>query len=236
MKLKALNKNTEKYGFSQTLEFNNPQFNGHQIGVAICIQNNITNKIEKNYLSETLGDEQTRDFLLGELLHESKAVFITENITQLDDITNDLVPKTIFYMPYFVEEHSRFKPTVINDNVSGAYNVYYDIEAELVFADDGLCRYLTTSFKTCNVPFVDLINDFFEYSDDEVLAALGIKWQEETMETDAGYALDFYNEAGQKFILTFRNMEKLKDIMVSMRMTNIVCHIDKEEQNGDESE
>lgn len=234
MKLKALNKNTEKYGYPQTMEYDNPNFNGHQIGVVICIQNNVTQTIEQNFLPEKLGDEDTRTFLLGELLHEKKAVLITDVITQLDKDTHDLVPKTLFYMPYFVEEHSRFKPTVINDNVSGACNVSYDIEVELVFADEGLCRYLTVPFKTRNVPVFELVEDLFD--DEEALEELGIKWQEETYEADAGYALDFYNEAGQRYNLTFRTGEKLRDILVSMRMISIVCHIDEEEEDGNESE
>lgn len=234
MKLKALNKNTEKYGFPQTMEYDNPNFNGHQIGVVICIQNNVTKAIEKNFLSESLGDEQTRDFLLGELMREEKAVLITEVITQYDESNHELVPKTIYYMPYFVEEHTRFKPTVIDDNVSGACNVSYDIEVELIFADEGLCRYLIVPFKTRNVPVFELVNDLFD--DEDALEELGIKWQEETEDEEAGYALDFYNEAGQRFNLTFRNGERLKDILVSMRMIGITCHIDGEEKNGNESE
>ena len=156
MKLMAVNKNTEKYGFPQVMEYENPNFNGHQVGVVICIQNNETKEMEVNYLSEKLGDEHTRDFLLGELLREEKAVLITDVITQFDTEGKRLIPKTIFYMPYFVEEHSRFKPTVINDNVSGACNVSYDVTVELVFADEGLCRYLTASFKTRNIPVFEL--------------------------------------------------------------------------------
>ena len=233
MKLKSINKNIEKYGYPQTMEYSNQNFNGHQVGVAICLQNNITNKIEANYLSESLGDEETRNFLLSELLREEKALFITEVITQLDENSNQLVPKTLFYMPYFVEEHSRFKPTVINDNVSDACNVSYDIEVELVFADEGLCRYLTVPFKTRNVPVFELVEDLFD--DEEALKELGIKWQEETDEADAGYALDFYNEAGQRYNLTFRTGENLRDILVSMRMISIECHIDGKEENENES-
>ena len=232
MKLQAINKNTEKYGFPQTMEYNNPRFNGHQIGVVICLQNNETKEIEKNYLSESLGDEETRNFLLGELLRENKAVFIENIITQYEN--NKLVPKTLYYMPYFVEEHSRFKPTVLNENISGACNVWYDVEVELLFVDEELCRYLTVPFKTRNVPVFGLVNDLFD--DEEALENVGIKWGYSTDDNEEGYVLDFYNEAGERFNLSYPNPERLKDAIVSMRAIRIECHIDGEDENGNETE
>lgn len=237
MKIKACNANTERYGYPEELEYNRPGFNGHQVGVALCVFNHKTKEIEENYLSATLGDKETRDFLLGELLHEKKAVLMTEDITQFDEEQKHLIPKTIYYMPYFVMDHSRFKPTVMNDNVSGACNVSYDIEAELLFVtNDGLCRYLTVPFKTRNISMFELVNDFLEYPSIEDLEVLGIKWQEETEEAEAGYALDFYSESGERFVLTFRNISDLKDLLASMRMIDIVCHIDGKEDDGDKSE
>lgn len=222
MKLKAFNKNTEKFGYPQAMEYNETTFNGHQLGIAICLQNNVTGQIEENYLSEKLGDKETRDFLLGELLHEKNAKLIAEVITQFDE--ERLVPKTIYYMPYFVEEHSRFKPTVINEHISNNCSVSYDIEVELIFVTEGLCRYITVPFKTLNVPMFELVNDLFECTDDKELEKLGIKWQDETDDLEAGYALDFYNEAGHKQILTFNTLDKLKDILISARMINISYH------------
>lgn len=229
MKLKAINKNIEKYGYPQTMEYNNRNFNGHQVGVAICLQNNITNKIEENYLSESLGDEETRNFLLSELLREEKALFITEVITQLDENSNQLVPKTLFYMPYFVEEHSRFKPTIMNRNISDNCDTTYTIEVELGFTTEGYSRYLTVLFNTCNVPVFELVSNLFD--DEKALSDLGIKWNEETEEGIPGYVLDFYSSAGNKYNFVFENTNELKNILVSMRMIDIVCNIDKEENN-----
>ena len=233
MKLKSLNKNTEKYGFPQEIEYENTNFNGFQKGIALCLQNNITKEIEQNFLSESLGDKETRDFLLGELLREEKAVFMLETITQFDNGGKTLVPKTLYYMPYYVVNHSKFKPTVINNNITNACNVSYDVEVELIFAEEGLCRYATVSFKTRNVPVFELVNDLF--NDEEELESIGVKWQEETEFEEQGYALDFYNEAGQRYNLVFKNGDSLRDALVSMRMIDIKCHIDGEEENGDES-
>ena len=235
MKLIALNKNTEKYGYPQEMEYDKATFNGHQLGIAICVQNNNTKEIEANYLSEKLGDEQTRDFLLGELLHESKAVFITENIAQFDE-EGRLVPKTIYYMPYYVAEHSRFKPTVINDCISGGYNTSYDAEIEFIFVENGLCRYLTVPFYSFSIPIFEIANNFFDCKDEDdletlglTLDMLGIKWQEETEYENEGYVLDFYDEAGQRFDIYIGRFSRLRHLLVSMRIISIKCHINKEE-------
>jgi hypothetical protein len=227
MKIKAVNKGTEKYGFPQELDYNNPSFNGHQIGIAVCVQNMVNNEIEENYLSEKFSDDE-RDFLLGELLRE-KALLIVDNFTQLDD-SNELTPKAIYYMPYFVLEHSRLKPTVINDNVSGACNVSYDIKIEVIFVHNGLSRYITVPVKTRNSSVMDCIYGIFDT--DEEFEELGIKWKKATEDEEEGYELDFYNEAGERFNLRFNRLENLRDAIVSVRMIECDMHIDGEDNEN----
>lgn len=226
MVIKAINKNTEKFGYPMEMEYSNPDFNGHQVGIILCIQRNDTKEIEKNYLPENLGDEQTRDFLLGELLHEKKAVLITEEIVQYEDEGEEgivsLVPKTAYYMPYYVKDHSRFKPTVLDLNVSGASNVSYEYEVEVLFSTDGLCRYMTIPFKTYNIPIINSVYSLFNF--DSELEEVGFKYDEEA---DA-YTLDFYNEAGHRVDLTFEPKE-FRDLIVSMRLISMVCNINDEE-------
>lgn len=234
MKLIALNKNTEKYGYQQELEYGDDSFNGHQIGVAVCVQNELTQEIEFNYLSEKLGDKETRDFALGELLREKKCVFISETFSQFDE-NGELVPKSIYYLPYYVAGHSRFEPTITYENVNDNPNKTYDIQVELIFSKDGLFRYFTMPIKTKNVSVMDCVYDTFGFSTDPVaLEDIGIKWQDGTEDTEAGYVLDFYNEAGKRYDLIFSCTEDLRDAIVSMRVIDFVCHIDGEE-NGDES-
>lgn len=237
MKLKSVNKNIEKYGYPIGLEYDTKDFNGHQVGIAICVQNDITSEVEENYLSESLGDKETRDFMLGELLREEKAKFIIKNITQVDVKNKQMIPKTIVYMPYFVEDHSRFKPTVINKNIINAYNVQHEVLVEVVFVDtinDDLCRYITIPLVTRNMPVFESVYNFF--NEDENLQKLGIVWQEETYETEEGYALDFYDESGEKCVITFKHASDLRDTIVSMRIIEMKRHIDGEDEYGDKSE
>lgn len=232
MKIKAINKNTEKYGYPQELDYGNSMFNGHQVGVAICIQNAITKEIEQNFLSENLGDEETRKFLLGELLHEEKAIFIIDNFTQFDE-NNELVPKTMYYMPYFVLEHSRFKPTVTTKNIGNICNVSYKAKVEVLFVtENGLNRYVTLDFDTKNVSVMDLVYDIFDdcSSYHPELEAAGITYVNETedIETDEGYYLDFYNEAGERFNICFTVLEELRDTIASFRLIELETIIDGE--------
>lgn len=235
MKIRAINANTEKYGYPQELDYGNPLFNGHQIGVAICVQNAITKKIEENFLSESLGDRETRDFLLGELLREEKAVFIVDNFTQFDE-NNELVPKTMYYMPYFVLEHSKFKPTVITKNIGNISNVSYKAKVEVLFVtENGLSRYVTLDFNTKNISVMDLVYDIFDgcSSYHPELEAVGIKYvnEIEDTETDEGYYLDFYNEAGERFNICFTTLEELRDVIASVRLIELESIIDGEEEN-----
>lgn len=229
MIIKSINKNIKKYGFPEEMEYSNPDFNGHQVGIIICIQNNDTKEIEKNYLPENLGDEATRDFLLGELLHEKKAILITEEIVQYEDEGEkdvvSLIPKTVYYMPYYIDDHSRFKPTIINENVSGACNVSYEYEVEVLFAtgEDGLCRYLTIPFKTRNIPVINSVYSLFNFDSD--LKDVGFKHNED----EDSYSLDFYNEAGHRVDLTFEEPKEFRDLIVSMRVISMTCKIDDEE-------
>lgn len=220
MRLVALNKNTEKYGYQSELEYGDDNFNGHQIGVAICVQNEETQEIEFNYLSKNLGDKDTRDFALGELLHEKKCVFISETFTQFDD-NGELVTKSIYYLPYYVADHSRFKPTVSYENVGDFLGCSCDVQVEVIFSKNGLTRYMTFNFNTHNVSVMDVIyNNIFGFSTDPgALEEYGIKWQDN--EEGCGYVLDFYNAAGSRHNLVFSSTEELRDAIVSMRVIDL---------------
>lgn len=212
MIIKSLNKDLTKFGYPSQMEYNNPNFNGHQIGIAICIKNNITNKIEENLLSKSLGDDKTRDELLKELLNNNNKI-VTDIITQCND-ENKLVPKTIYYLPYYIIDHSRFKPTILYSNVENYLNNYYSIEIELLLVSDNTCRYITVPIQTQNVSIFDCINDLFEY-DNNI---------SDIIEKDNSYILDFYSESGERFDLAFNKLEDIRNLIVSMRLISITAN------------
>lgn len=213
MVIKSLNKDLTKFGYPNQMEYDNPNFNGHQIGVAICVKNNITNEIEENLLSKSLGDDKTRDKLLKELLNNDNKI-ITDIITQCND-ENKLVPKTIYYVPYYIVNHSRFKPTILYSNVENYLNSYYNIEVELLLVSDNTCRYITVPIQTQNVSIFDCINDLFEYDDNNI---------SDIVKKDNDYILDFYSESGERFDLAFNKLEDIRNLIVSMRLINITTN------------
>lgn len=217
MKLKSLNKNIKKFGFEEELEYTNATFNGHQLGIAVCIKNNQTGETEQNLLSQSLGNDETRDFLLMQLLLDKSILLIENNIVQPDKDTKELIPKTIYYLPYYVEDHSVMQPTINYKNIEPIGNKIYDIKVEVLFVEDSLNRYITVPLKTKHTSIVDLINDLFIDTNKEEFEKIGISWQDE------GYALDFYNQAGERFDLIFEDATRLKDSIVSMRLIDISC-------------
>ena len=227
MQIASLNKNTEKYGYPEIMEYNNPRFHGHQVGIAICARDAATGIVEENYLSEKLGDINTREFLLGELLHEGKAVFATKDIVQVNS-KGEFVPKTVYYLPYFVVDHSRFKPTIIHTNIKP--NIFYNLKVEVLLVNENdYSRYITISFeKVRNKSAVELVCDFFDYSYDEYLEEkAGIKWYNKIDDKDdEGYILDFYDNTGDTDMFVVPDSEDFKDMITSIRLIDIEEYID----------
>lgn len=218
MKLKSLNKGVEKFGLSSEFEYNNPDFNGHMIGSMICIINNITGEVEKNYLPESLGDKSTRAFLLTELIfayHKEKKILLTDIIVQSDENGN-MIPKTVYYMPYYVEDHSRFKPTITRYDIDTNEYKSSNAEIELLLVKDDLCRYITVNIEKLSI---SVMTDIYNMFTDDKCHDLSIK----PVLTRIGiiYTLDFYNKIGERTDITFSNLENIRDLIVSMRLIGI---------------
>ena len=242
MILKSANETVKTYGFPEIMEYNNPSFHGTQKGICICIKDNETGTIIDNCMPKPAikeGDEsdieKIRTDELQRLLSDNKILLIEDGITQMED--GKLKPRTIYYLPYYVVDHSFLKPTVLYENISGACNVYYDISVEVLFVEDNLNRYVTLDFKTRNVSVMDLVYNLFDQAGiEEELKTAGVYFKEETEDEEEGFYLDFYDEAGNKYDLCFSRLDRLRDAIVSIRLIGIKCKIDGVDENGDESE
>lgn len=225
MTLRSINTgNIEKYGYSKELTYSDTSFRGHQTGIAVAIlDNNETRDIHANFLSKSLGDDDTRNELLMELLEDKDICLDSESITQLDEHHN-LVERTVYYMPYDVVTHSRYLPTVDNRNIENIHDMYYEATVELLLVEEGLSRYITISFETKNMSVMDLVNDFFDAEDSDEFLQAGIRWQtvKESEFDEAGYVLDFYDYYGHKYNLIFSSAERLRDAIVSMRLIRLM--------------
>ena len=233
MILKSLNKLDTKFGFPNEVQYENPEFHGHQKGMCLGIKDLATGVIEHNYLSSEL---ENRDALLEELLSTEGILIVEDRITQLNEKENQLEQKAVYYLPYAVMDHSIFQPTLNDINVeTTSSNVTNRFEVEILFVQDGLNRYVTVPFETRNVSMFESVNNMFDevffgdhFDENHELYRIGVRWVEDSEEYGSAYLLDFYNEAGQTFYLGFTHMSDLKDAIASVRLLSSVLIIDKE--------
>lgn len=238
MILKSASKEVKEYGFPEVMEYDNPSFHGTQKGVCVCIKDNETGAIINNSMpvpDVKKGDEDSiekiRSNELQKLLNDNRILLIENNITQMED--GELKSRTIYYLPYYVVDHSFLKPTVLFDNVSDTYNESYDISVEVLFVEDNLNRYVTFDFKTCNVSVMDLVYGLFEETEIHgELSEAGFLYRKESEEFKEGFYLDFYDEAGNKYDLCFSRIDRFRDAIVSMRLIDIKRNIKGVSENG----
>ena len=212
MKIIAVNKDIE--GYLNEMEYKNPEFNGHQVGVAVFVMNNATGDITDNFSKKPIQE-------LQEMLNDKTILLLEEKITQVEG--GKLVPKTVYSLPYYVSEHSIMRPTINNQELNTPIGMTCYSETEVLFVQDGLNRYVTLRFASKSTSIMDLVYDAFSSGQDNeaFLSSIGINYgilEEEEEDNDEGYILDFYNEVGARFELSFSSLERLRDSIVSMRL------------------
>jgi hypothetical protein len=218
MKIKALNGDkTAKYGYEAELGYDNPKFHGHQIGICIGVIDNLSGKIVRNALPDSL---ENRDEKLLEILADNGIIKVESPITQLED--DHLVGRTVYYLPYSVEGHSIYEPTCNFTNIVPASNVVNHVTAEILFVEENLNRYVVYNYDTVNISLMDIIHDM------EIENIPDVVYQDEDAEEGEGYYLDFYDEAGTRIDLCFPNWERLRDSIASVRLLNVITEIEKE--------
>ena len=242
MILNSASKFVKEYGFPEVMEYDNQTFNGTQKGICICIKDNETGTIINNNMpnpsvkTDNESDiEKIRADELQKLLNDNRILLIEDTITQMEN--GKLKPRTIYYLPYYVANHSFLKPTVLYENISDACNVSYDVSIELLFVEDNLNRYVTLDLHTKNISIIDLVYNLFEQDklENELITA-GLHFKEKTEDEKEGFYLDFYDEAGNQYNLCFSRLDRLRDAIVSIRLIGIKCNIDGVNENEDKSE
>lgn len=214
MILKSLNKGIAQFGFTEDLEFKSEaKFNGHQKGVAICVANHATGEVEQNFLPQTT---ENRDEALKTIMNDNNIVKVVGSITQVEG--NTLVVKDVYYLPYYVDGHACFMPTVNFDNVAGVPNVEYAADIELLFVHNHMNRYAVLHVITTQVSIMDCVYNIINSED--VLADIGAT----KVSDDNGkemYSLDFYDEVGNRADMMFEYAETLRDQLVSFRLIGL---------------
>lgn len=238
MQLVSVNKNCEKYGFPETLELSDENFKGHQVGVAVCMYDCNNEKIINYFTNKETDDENHQSeqhhwtdssgliSLYQQLINDESMTLTKHSCTQVDENTGKLVPRIIYYMPYQVADHSMHRPTVNYETVDNCINTTHELLVEILFVcpdDEGICRYLTVPFKSHNVGILSLVDTMLENLDEYPDT---FPYLEETDEYGEGYGLDFYDRTGQKFTITFKDGDELRNCINSIRLIDIKTIID----------
>lgn len=215
MVIKSLNKGIAQFGFAEELEFQSEtKFNGHQKGVAICVVNHATGEVEQNFLPQAV---ENRDEALKLIMNNNSIVKVVGSITQIGD-NNTLVAKDVYYLPYYVDGHVCFMPTVNFDNIAGVPNVEYAADIELLFVHNHMNRYAVLHVITTQVSIMDCVYNII--NNEDVLADIGVL----KVNDDNGkemYSLDFYDEVGNRTDVMFEYAETLRDQLVSFRLIGL---------------
>lgn len=240
MKIVSLNKNPEKYGFLSEMEYKNPNFHGHQTALAIGIKNP-DGSWDKVYTPGNTEEEKIK--IANTILEDKTLIILEDKITQLED--DKLVPKIVYYFPYYVADHSAYQPTVNFEQISYACNVTNDVEIEVLFVcEEGWYnRYVTFNLSTSgsynggkSLSLIDFIenleveieNAAFKNKDFFIASEDGDNYQKDDI------VLDFYDKSGQKHFIGARIAKDFLDLVSSIRIIGIDTEIikDGETDNG----
>lgn len=218
---------TAKYGFDKTfIEMNElDNFHGHQFGFVVAKVDNETKEIQDNFIKND--DDNT---LVTKLLADKNIKLVEQSISQFNTAKNDLVQRTLYFMPFIPENHCSLQPTATDDFISGACNAHYEGKIEILLSlDEGLKRYLIMPFSTRNIGMLDMVHSAFDDKDElqEAFANTDTPfvWQDETDDRNAGFLLDFYNARGELYEDTF-TLNDLQLAISSIRMLELNCIID----------
>ena len=242
MKLIALNKGLDKYGYADEMEWSQEGFNGHQKGIAIGEVKRVDFKedlcegdIIKNYLPSSDADKAKH---LIEIIKDDSIVLVGINGTDYDKRSGSLIPTETLYLPYGIEGHSVYEPSVNFYNVNIGPEEINDIEIELCFVIDGLNHYIVIERHTSTSSIFGTVMEFLDdvefaqennFTGDDFLSIIediGAYPSADTDISNKAYYMDFYDEAGNTFRIDLTHPHnRLRNALVSMRLINIVTHM-----------
>lgn len=244
MKIVSLNKNPEKYGYLSEMDLTDKSFHGHQTALAIGIKRP-DGSWQDVYTSGDTLEEKTK--IANDILSDKSLIILEDKITQLED--NKLVDKIIYYLPYYVADHSAYQPTINFDQISYSCNVRNKVKIEVLFVRDGCNRYVTFDMYTSgswnggvSLSLMDFMEDLETEIEDE--ASKPRKEEDKSFfvaeedNFDYGYSegdivLDFYDKAGQKYLFG-GNPEDFLKLVSSIRIIGLDTEIIKEDENTNE--
>jgi hypothetical protein len=222
MKLRALSQKITQYGYPLETELDRKGFHGHQIGMCIGIRDAATNKVKQNYIPN---DDFNIQF--DKMLEDKELLLLQDTITQMEN--NELKRRHIYYIPYYVVEHSAYKPTINFEQISYACNVINTVQIEVLFVDNDYNRYVTFELNTKgghmsrSLSLLEFIEDLEKFIEDKVSIGEDFKYVPAgDSEYDEGdIMLDMYDKAGNRVEIAFSNAREFLKLVSSVRIINL---------------
>lgn len=232
MKLRLLSQKAVKYGFSLELLMTNKKgFNGHQIGICIGIRDAESNAVKQNYIPD---DEFNIKF--DKMLEDKELLLLQDTMTQLED--DKLKKRYAYYLPYYVVDHSAYKPTINFEQISYACNVMNTVQIEVLFVDDSneYNRYMVLELKTGGdengyalslLRFIDDIEEIIEEMAADEREFKYAKAGDPKFEP-GNIILDMYDKVGNRIDAGYSSVSNIKDMISSVRIIGLDTKINKE--------
>ncbi len=221
MKIVSLNKNPERYGYLSEMEYKDPNFHGHQTALCIGVKNT-DGSWNKVYTSGSTEEEKIK--IANDILNDKSLIILEDKVFYVEN--NKLVPKTVYYFPYYVADHSVYQPTINFNQICYDDNINNDIKIEVLFVhDEGWYnRYIVFDVHTLgHYSLTDFVNclaaKIKENAEDNKDFFIAKEDAENYLENDI--VLDFYDSSGQKYFIGYPNAEYFLDLVSSVRIIDI---------------
>ena len=195
MKLKSLNKLDPKYGFPDTVWFDDENYHGHQRGIALCIKEEDTGEIYRNYIKPLDGNADA-DELAKELINDKNIKLLVDEETYFNEGEGKLSKRILYQLPYANIDSSAFKTTVNFDGADDDPDHNHKMTIEVLFVINGLNRYIEIVTETTDEGPVQAAINYLKNPDN--LVDIGFERVEDDDEIEDGWYLEVYNEANKE--------------------------------------
>ena len=208
-----------KYGYPIEMQYDNNDFFGTQRGIALGSINAKTEEVVDAYTPGDTFEEKSEVFM--NILNDKNILLIE----QFQEKTDDLEGKYIYYLPYYVQNHTVYQPGILYENIKYSNDKVNNIVVEILLCRNNLNRYIHLMFKSINVPIWDLINDAFYVDTKEVSKQINLEYvtkeEEEEKGISSGYYLEYYDEIGNPYSVWFKEVGDIKKDIIAFRLIDL---------------
>ena len=243
MKVVSLNKDIARYNFTQEMEFKKPDFEGDKIALCIGLQEKDGTWIDVY----TPGDSREEKIALADKMLKDKSLIILEDtVTQI--VNGDFVKRVMYYLPYYVEGHTAYAPTITNERVEYSMNIKQVITYEILLVEEfGVNRYITETYTTgptfgCGRAtnlyemMTSLEETLNEIAHDKTRKEITIADKTTDDYSKGQYLITYYDKIGTPYQYGYNNISQILQCVNSIRMVGYDYQIVEPQKENTDTE